>query len=209
MAEIRGGFRHLLAHPAVYDFFQRSVGAYAWRQRVLSRYAHTHLQPGASVLDIGCGTGGIVSYLPPHIDYHGFDRNGAYIEKARRRYPRKNVAFHCEEFDGQLHGQSRKFDLILAIGLIHHLEDAEVRGLMRSAQRAMNDSGMFLALDPARTQDQSALARFLVSHDRGRNVRAPEEYLDLARETFPRAEGILDENPLFIPYTGYVLLCTH
>ncbi|HEX3896587.1 MAG TPA: class I SAM-dependent methyltransferase [Rudaea sp.] len=207
MTEIRKGLRHILARPGFYDAFQRGIGAYAWHARVLRHYAAHHLHAAGSILDIGCGTGDVVAYLPPDATYHGFDRNAAYIEKARRRFPSNNVTFHCEQFDGELRYGERKFDLVLAIGLLHHLDDAEVIALMAGVRHVLAADGLLLTLDPVRTRQQSKIARFLVAHDRGKNVRTPEEYLRLARMAFPSADGVIDNNPMRVPYTGYILQC--
>src|ERR1041385_2409866 len=98
MAEVRTGIRHLLAMPILYDMFQHAVGAYAWRRRVMEDIVIPVLDANSSVLDIGCGTADVVSYLPPSVRYVGFDRNPSYIEKAKRRYSRQSAQFRCEEF---------------------------------------------------------------------------------------------------------------
>jgi 2-polyprenyl-3-methyl-5-hydroxy-6-metoxy-1,4-benzoquinol methylase len=207
MTEIRKGFRHILARPGIYDAFQRGIGAYAWHERALRQYATRHLHAGASILDIGCGTGDVVAYLPSDATYHGFDRNAAYIEKAQRRFASNNITFHCEQFDGTLRYGERKFDLVLAIGLLHHLDDSEVIALMTSVSNVLAPDGLFMTLDPVITPHQSTIARFLVTHDRGKNVRTPEEYLRLAHMAFPSAAGAVDNDPMYVPYTGYILQC--
>lgn len=207
MAEIRSGVRHLLAIPALYDGFQAAVGAYAWHRRVLQQYVMPGLRHGARVLDIGCGTAEVLRNLPEHVYYDGFDRNAAYISRARHRFSSRHARFECAEFDGNLVDDGTRYDLVLAIGLMHHLGDAEAAGLMAGARNVLASDGMMLTFDPVFTDTQSAAARFLVSHDRGRNVRRCEEYALLARSAFEHVEEILDERPMYIPYTGMVLIC--
>lgn len=49
-------------------------------------------EPGYSILDIGCGPGDILQYLPS-INYVGFDINRKCIEAARRRFGDKGTFF--------------------------------------------------------------------------------------------------------------------
>ncbi|HSN01630.1 MAG TPA: class I SAM-dependent methyltransferase [Rudaea sp.] len=207
MSEIRSGIRHLLAVPALYDGFQAAVGAYAWHRRVLQRFVLPGLCHGARVLDIGCGTAEVLRDLPEHVRYDGFDRNAAYIARAQRRFRGRQARFACAEFDGTLGDNGTRYDLILAIGLLHHLGDADAAGLMTGARNVLAAEGMMVTFDPVFTDTQSYAAQFLVSHDRGRNVRRREEYARLARSAFEHVEEILDERPMYIPYTGLILIC--
>ena len=85
-----------------------------------------YVQPrvGARILEIGCGPGTIVGYLPPS-DYLGFDLSPEYIEQAKRRFP--NARFVCERVSQFSLAKEQSFDVVLALGIVHHLDDAEAR----------------------------------------------------------------------------------
>ena len=54
------------------------------------RYTHlvtTYLQHCSCVLDVGCGFGDLVMYLPPGLQYLGIDRNHDRVDVARTRFP--------------------------------------------------------------------------------------------------------------------------
>lgn len=53
-------------------------------------------RPGMVVVDIGCGPGYPVKWLPG-ADYHGFDISSTYIAYARSRYGDRGE-FHCDPF---------------------------------------------------------------------------------------------------------------
>jgi len=54
------------------------------------------LRPGELVLDIGCGPGALLRYLPAGASYIGFDRNHAYIVQARREHGGRGT-FICDD----------------------------------------------------------------------------------------------------------------
>ncbi|OGX06021.1 MAG: hypothetical protein A3G87_08400 [Omnitrophica bacterium RIFCSPLOWO2_12_FULL_50_11] len=73
----------LLGVPAIYSFFRKFVGRDSVRRQYAEKYIRA--QPGQRVLDIGCGTGDILDFLPD-VDYVGFDMDPAYISAARQRH---------------------------------------------------------------------------------------------------------------------------
>jgi SAM-dependent methyltransferase len=211
MSEIRSGFRHFLAVPWVYNLFQTAVGANAWRKRVilnsLTPFLNRRTGP-IRVLDIGCGPGEILSYLPHSVEYVGFDRNPSYIEEAAARFAGRNAKFFCAELTPDYRLDDFDFDVVLAFGLLHHLDDASSEALFATAKTRLKKDGMFLTLDPLFSTEQSALARYVVSKDRGQNIRNESGYRSLASRVFEQVECLIDKNPLWIPYTGVVLKCT-
>ncbi len=83
--------RRVLAIPAAYQLWWNMVGGSALAKILVNEY----IQPktGARILEIGCGPGIIVRYLPPS-DYLGFDLSPEYIKLAQRRFPK--ARFLCE-----------------------------------------------------------------------------------------------------------------
>lgn len=206
MGQITTGARRLLSVPFFYDLFQDLVGASGIRVRWIRDFLRPF--PGARVLDIGCGTAGILPYLPGYVDYTGFDMSPAYIEAARARHGRRG-RFTCaraEVFEPQ-GGEGRPFDIAMAFGVLHHLDDGEARSMLRNARSALGAGGRLVTLDPAYVPGQDRLARFAVSRDRGRNVRSPEAYAALGEGVFPRVETTVLRGALRIPYDHAVLVC--
>ncbi|MDB5049474.1 MAG: Methyltransferase protein [Fibrobacteres bacterium] len=207
MSQIDTGIRRLLASPAVYDFFQDLVGA----RRARLRWIRECLKPfaGARILDIGCGTAELLKLLPSDIEYTGFDMSPAYIEAARRRYGDRG-RFTCERAgvfeasaaDGPASGG---FDIAMAFGVLHHLDDEEARQVFLGARKALKPGGRMVTFDPAFVPDQSVLARFAASRDRGRNVRSPEAYAALGRAAFPEIAVSVWHGALRIPYDHAIL----
>lgn len=207
MAEVSTGIRALLAHPKVYDSFQTLVGAYAWRFRVIRDHVLPSIRPHHKILDIGCGTCKILQLLPESVEYHGYDRNEAYIEYARRRFAGRNARFECRAVGTDSDCKDR-YDIALAFGLAHHLEDSEVLSLIHDIKNLLAPGGQLFLLDPVYCREQSSLARFVVSKDRGRNVRTREEYLKLYQSEFDLVTTHLDLKPLKIPYSGITVACS-
>jgi SAM-dependent methyltransferase len=148
------------------------VGAYSWRDRALQRFVTPAIPQNGKLIDIGCGTTEAVRFLPKSVEYIGFDRNPAYIQQARERYGHLNATtFHCEELSLNFSMNGSLADVVLALGLIHHLDDMQTLDLLRLAKKILGPSGFLLTLDPVYDQQQSSLARYIISKDRGTAVR--------------------------------------
>lgn len=207
MAEVRTGLRHILARPKLYDLFQTAVGANAWRKDVIEEFLRNGIPAGGLIIDIGCGTGEILSYLPDNLRYLGIDRNADYISYAKERYRHRNAEFLNRELTPDLPLQNYKADAVLAIGLIHHLDDHECITLFQAAKQTLRPGGVFLALDPVYHPAQSAAARYIISKDRGKAVRTMEQYMALYTREFSQIQCDINHAPLRIPYTGVVFRC--
>ena len=203
MSQVSSGIRAVLSHPAVYSLFQAALGAHAVRSALVSTYVRP--TPGISVLDIGCGPADILEYLPG-VSYWGFDISSPYIEQARRRYGDRGN-FSCKELTHHSLSELPAFDMVLAIGLLHHLDDSTALSLMGTAKQALKVGGRLVTLDPCLQSGQHPIARFLIKRDRGLNVRNLAGYERLASGIFPNPRVVL-RNKSGIPYTHCIMECT-
>ena len=204
MAQITTGIRSLLSHPLVYRTSQLILGA----EHARKEYVNHYIKPfeHAKILDIGCGTADILEYFPATVDYFGFDLNDQYIQYAKNKY-RQRGTFVCNDVNNQLHDLP-KFDIILANGLLHHLGDQEVENLFSMAVGGLEDKGRMLTFDCCYIENQSKLAKYIISKDRGQNIRRPSEYQKFALKTFQHVNVDVRHDLLKIPYTHIIMECS-
>ena len=195
------GIYRIFESATVYARFQRLLGGDGARRRFVREFLRPF--PGTRILDIGCGTGAILDDLPGDVDYVGYDLNPRYIEAARRRH-RGRGRFFCARVE-EAPEEPGGFDLVLAMAILHHLDDTEVDRLMASAHRHLRPEGSLVTLDPVRHPVQSPVARLLVALDRGRRVRTPEGYRGLAAARFPSVETALLTDLMPIPYSHFLM----
>jgi len=196
-----GGLARLLTNPHAYEAFQSLVGADGWRRRLVD--AHLRLPAGARVLDIGCGPGTMLRFLPAGVRYVGFDMNPRYIEYARSRHAGRGEFYAARVSAAQIAADG--FDVVMAHAILHHLGDAEAAALVDIAWHQLKPGGFLLTSDNAWVPGQSRAARFIIGRDRGRHVRTPEAYCALVRARFDRLETAIFHDGYRIPYTLFTI----
>ena len=67
----------------LYNYFQDLIGGNRLRKWFID--THVRAKAGDKVIDIGCGPGQILPWLPP-VEYIGFDVNPSYIASAQQKY---------------------------------------------------------------------------------------------------------------------------
>jgi SAM-dependent methyltransferase len=159
---------------------------------------------GDNVLDIGCGTAELLDYLPP-VNYWGFDISERYIEAARERYGARGN-FVCKLVDSSDLARLPKFDVVIASGVIHHLDDDVAINMFDLAKKALRPSGRFVSIDPVLCERQNPVARMLVNCDRGQNVCDGAGYLRLAGRIFENVSGV-ERHQKWIPYSQWIMEC--
>ncbi|TFZ03816.1 class I SAM-dependent methyltransferase [Ramlibacter humi] len=203
MSQITTGIRACLNLPALYTAFQYAMGARSgWTY--LAR-THIRARPGDAILDIGCGPADILGYLPP-VKYWGFDIDPGYIDSARRRFG-ENGTFTCKELSPADVAGLEPFDIVLATGVLHHMDDAVATGLLSTARAALKPGGRLVTIDPVFADGQSRIARLLIENDRGQNVRTKEGYEQLMRRRFDDVR-VLVRHRRWIPYTHCIMEAT-
>ena len=195
--------RPILNRPFFYEFYHQLIGA-NYRSRVL---VGDYIRPkaGDRILDIGCGPGNMLPFLPQG-QYLGVDANQSYIDAARQRYGNRGE-FVCERVSHHSVRELGEFDIVLALGLVHHLDDNEARDLFRLGYTALRPGGRMITNDGCYTTPQSAAKRYLLSRDRGQFVRTQQEYESLAHSWFKEVYAHIREDVLRIPYTHLILEC--
>lgn len=196
--------RTLMESPPIYS----KVTAVLRGNGTIQRCVDLYIRPkdGDKILDIGCGTGDILKFLPK-VDYYGFDLNGSYIKLAKKHFGHRGKFFHMA-VDSRISFGEQKFDIILAMGILHHLNDHEARQLFELASKHLKPTGRLVtSYDGCYVEGQPLITRFILWLDRGKFIREKSAYENLARHAFTKVVAHIHDDLLNIPYTSIVLEC--
>jgi len=188
----------------------RLLGTVLGRTRQWSVFAHDYVcvQPGERVLDVGCGPADLLHELPPDIEYIGFDQNEKYIESARERYGDRGEFFTANvDFDHVERLGANSFDVVIAHGLLHHLDDHDANEFFKLARAALRPGGRLVTADGCYQKGQSTIAHLLLAMDRGKHVRTESAYLELASQSFENPKSAIRHDSSHVPYTIVYLVC--
>lgn len=132
--------RALMQGPAAQRFWHHT------KQLVIDRY----LPParGEFVLDVGCGSGVITSYLGQRgARVLGVDGNPAAVTFADYRFAAANVAFRHGYVD-EAFGDAEPADKVYCLELIEHLPLRQGRSLLAGVHKALRPGGRALITTP-------------------------------------------------------------
>ncbi len=204
MGQVTTGVRSILSHPIVYGLFQGLMGARSGRARVV----RDRVRPfqGMRILDLGCGPAEILSELPDDVAYVGYDMSPDYIAAARRAFGNRGT-FHCRKLEHAELSTLERFDLVMGLGVLHHLDDRTAKQFMELAIGALKSGGRIYTVDPVLVPGQNRFARFLIARDRGQHVRDAGGYLALPVGLNVEVVGE-STHQAWIPYTHWHMECT-
>jgi len=195
--------KSLLKFPPIYLAIQAAMGAKKARKICIDEFAKP--KPGMRVLDVGCGPGFVIEYLP-NVHYVGTDINFKYIEHAKKRYGHRGE-YHCMELNTENLRPLGKFDVVLLNGVIHHIDDAGALELLTLIRNCLNQSGCLMTLDGCLYETMSPISRYLIRNDRGQFVREQTGYIRLATQVFSNVEVHHRTDLFSIPYDALVMVC--
>lgn len=109
-------------------------------------WAHT-LVPEASILDIGCGNGIPITEALAKDNYilYGIDSSPTLVASYRKHFPELNVACESVETSDFF---NRKFDGVVACGLMFLLSESAQSDLIHRVSTILNREGQFLFTSP-------------------------------------------------------------
>jgi hypothetical protein len=91
------------------------------------------------------------------------------------------------------------------MGVLHHLSDAECKGLLAAIRGTLAGNGRVISLDTCVTEGIGATSRWMAEHDRGKFVRTPEGFSSLASEFFADVDGKTLEGVTRVPSSFWVM----
>lgn len=188
----------LLGNPFGYKSFQRAAGAEKMR-RILTR-DYIHPKPGDRILDIGCGTADIRPYLGNTVSYLGIDSNESYIKHDRLKYCKdSSTLFICKDMNDDI-THPYLYDIVLLIGVLHHISDQSVYKLLPSLPQLLRPSGRIITMDGCYTDDLTSFETMLLRNDRGKFVRSLSEWKALFSRCIPEATYEIRKDLYYLPF---------
>ena len=169
----------MLNRPKVFFYLQRILSGNYPRIRQVLR-DEVHLQENQTVLELACGTGNIADFFDS-VNYIGVDINQDYIRFAKAQSQKEFLVVDVR----QLCFNDGNFDWVIAVGLFHHLSDADTLSTIKGVQRVLNGGGQMVIIDAIPpTSKLNILGYILRKLDRGKYIRHIEQYKRLFGEHF-------------------------
>lgn len=116
-------------------------------RKIILDFIKNQTNQNRSLLEIGCGTGEISSFLPANVEYHGVDTSAFAIEQAAKNCKNKNARFSLfEPKTGKLPFEKEKFDFVLSIYSLEHFENPKL--MLDEMARVLKNGGWLIILAP-------------------------------------------------------------
>jgi len=159
----RGGIIHWAARYDLVVWLMTLGREKAFREKVV-RLAS--LEPGESVLDVGCGTGTLAIAAKRAVGatgtVHGVDASPEMIARARKKAKGKGVEVVFERAVAEaLPFPDGRFDAVLTSLMLHHLQREARPRCIGEIRRVLKPGGRLLAVDFGGTAREK---RGLISH---------------------------------------------
>ena len=134
----------------------------AFRERLI---ALAELEPGESVLDVGCGTGTLAIAATPHVQpagtVYGIDASPQMIARATRKAAKARApAIFRVAAAEELPFPDDTFDVVLSTLMLHHLPRKTRQQCASEIRRVLKPGGRVLAVDFGRPTRRGLLAHF-------------------------------------------------
>lgn len=173
---------NLFDNASLYKVFQFAVS----RRNTLSVIREEVLKPDGvqDVLDFGCGIGYHALEFP-EANYLGIEPLQSCVRKAQDLFSGSNRRFILGDHITLEEIPDSSYDLIIAMGVLHHIDDNIVSKFLEESYRILRTGGRLATYDPVLHADQSFLSRWVVKRDRGKWVRTESEYSNLLAASFP------------------------
>jgi ubiquinone/menaquinone biosynthesis C-methylase UbiE len=186
----------LLYNHVIYSSIMNILGS----SDFMPKFIRDYIKPnsGERILDIGCGPADILKFLPDDIEYIGIDFNEMYIKAAKKQYQNRgtfilgnvnNLSEYFNEF----------FDVVIIIGVIHHLSDNDAKHLIQCANNILREKGRLITLDNIDGDYIGLINKIALKLDRGNFIREEMSYTQLFAP-FSKVKTHIKKAPMRVPY---------
>jgi 2-polyprenyl-3-methyl-5-hydroxy-6-metoxy-1,4-benzoquinol methylase len=171
----------------------------------------SHVPRKGRILDFGCGYGMLSNFLAlksPDRQVLGIDLNRARIEVARRSA--KGHPEVCFQLGDVRDFQGIPFDAVVMTDVLHHIDDASVRALLRIIHVCLSDQGTLVVLDVDRSPIRKFYTTYLIDRflnlNRSLHYRSRDLLMRLLDETGIRVHQALPADR-GLPLSDVIYLC--
>ncbi|MBW9209519.1 methyltransferase [Mumia sp. zg.B21] len=136
--------KDVLSFVPAYIGLQKGLGADRLRYAAIDAAA---IRPGEVVVDVGCGPAYYFDRLRQPITYHGYDTDERYVRWSTKKYGDRGT-FHHAVFDEKQAEALPVLDVVLLLGLLHHLSDKQAHALLALCAKHLTPGGRVVSIDP-------------------------------------------------------------
>lgn len=138
-------FRHMLDESMMYScayWAQAQTLADAQRAKIDLICRKLDLRPGQTVLDIGCGWGGLAGHLARH---YRVNVVGVTVSKEQQAFARQKLADLPVDIRlADYRSLTGRFDRVVSVGMFEHVGAKNHRTFFETVHRLLADDGLFL-----------------------------------------------------------------
>lgn len=107
----------------------------------------TSLPPQSNLLDVGCGTGGLLAIVSEYFqgDMVGIDMSSEMLKCAKNKNNENGVRFICSDIE-EVNLGSQKFHAVICMNSFHHYLNH--KNVVNKISDHLKENGLFILLDP-------------------------------------------------------------
>lgn len=122
--------------------------------------------------EIGCSDGSLLQHINlKNKKYYGYDIDLANINKAKKKYKKKNINFYCKSID-DISIKNKKKKLFILIGVFHHINDNQILNFGKKLSKREH----VIALDGFYHKNQNIFDILMKKLDKGKFIRTYSGY---------------------------------
>ena len=144
----------------LYEVFQFAIAKKTTHEIIRNEI----LKPGdgiSRILDFGCGIG-FHSKFFPSADYLGVEPLESCIKIANKNYADSSTQFILGNHSYLKNLNNESFDLVIAVGVLHHIDDEIFNEFIRETFRILKSGGRLTTFDPVLHSKQSKISEWVV-----------------------------------------------